>query len=84
MDQMLETTPPGSPEAREGSSDTVIGDFFELPLETQLGVLRTIFPKTLAQLSTEECVGFLRDMAAEIRRAAQGEACYDIRSVPTY
>lgn len=62
----------------------LIDHIFELPLEAQLGVVRTVVPKILARLQGEQKAGFLRDFRNEIDRAERGEPSYDVRpDVPT-
>lgn len=80
MAKTVETVPPERQNRPEESSEQVVEHVFELPLAAQLGVLRTIAPKILAQLHGEELDGFLRDLNDEIGRAERGEPSYDLRT----
>jgi len=57
----------------------LIDRFLELPLEVQLGVIRTVAPRALVELTPEERAGYLRDLDDEIAELARGESAYDLR-----
>jgi uncharacterized protein (DUF2267 family) len=61
--------------ARE-AVDAVLG----MPMDAQLGVLRTLAPKILARLDVREQEGFLRDLAGELARAERGQPSYNLKS----
>jgi hypothetical protein len=62
----------------------LVDRIFEMPLEAQLGIVRTVVPKVLSRLEGEQKEGFLRDFRKEIERAERGEPSYDVRpDVPT-
>jgi len=51
----------------------LIDRFLELPLEVQLGVIRTVAPRALVELTPEERAGYLRDLDDEIAELARSE-----------
>jgi hypothetical protein len=51
-----------------------------MPMDAQLGVLRTLAPKILARLDVREQEGFLRDLAGELARAERGQPSYNLKS----
>lgn len=57
----------------------VVDDMLALPQQAQLGVLRTVAPRVLAELAPEEREGFMRALNEEMERVARGEPAYDIR-----
>jgi uncharacterized protein (DUF2267 family) len=61
------------------SAPELVDDFFALPRSAQLGVLRTIAPRLLAQLDATEREGFVRDLNREISLANEGHEVYDVR-----
>src|SRR6187401_2881290 len=55
------------------SAPLLVNQLLALPLQAQLGVLRTIAPKIFAQLVPDQRDGFERDLHAELSRALHGE-----------
>lgn len=79
-----ETRPPIKAAPSISSPDTLsapalVEQMLELPIDAQLGILRTIAPRILAQLDDGEREGFLRDLNIEVSFALSGRATYDIR-----
>lgn len=60
-------------------AEELIDRIFELPPESQLGIVRTVAPRVIAGLESGERAGFLRDLASEVEEAARGERTYDLR-----
>lgn len=85
MTRTTETVPPERQSRPTESSQDIVDHIFELPFESQLGILRTIAPKILGCLRGEEREGYLRDLNEEIRLAERGEPSYDVRrEIPTH
>lgn len=57
----------------------IVEKFFALPEDARLGVLRTLFPRTLGNLSAERREGFMKDLLEELERTRRGQHAYDIR-----
>lgn len=62
------------------SAQDVVNDIFAMPVDAQLGILRTVVPKILARLKGPQLEGFLRDLQDEIDKADRGEPSYDMRT----
>ncbi|HKO95007.1 MAG TPA: DUF2267 domain-containing protein [Polyangiaceae bacterium] len=62
------------------SAPLLVNQVLALPLQAQLGLLRTLAPRVLAQLGPEQRDGFERDLHAELSHALRGEESYDVRA----
>lgn len=50
-----------------------------LPLDAQLGLIRTVLPQLLQGLQGEQRLGFMRDLLREMEHSMSGGAPYDLR-----
>lgn len=73
------TAPSREPELQLETAPKVVSDVLALPLNAQLGVLRSIAPRILARLEAKERHGFIRDLDTEISLALGGVPTYDVR-----
>lgn len=56
----------------------------ELPMDAQLGFLRTVVPRILSPLADSDSLGFVHTLNEEIQRARKHEQVYDIRETGAY